>query len=301
MKKYPFKYSFDVPESKKVRVIIDTDCKNEADDQYALVHAMMTPKFKISGIIAAHYGRSGSMEKSYDEIVRVLDYMEIPGAVPVLKGADRAISSENTPVISEGSELIIREALKDDPSPLYVLFWGPLTDMASAYLCKPEIASKLNVIWIGGAAWPVGGPEFNLSNDIKAANVVMKSDIPVQMITIPAFRRVHVSLAELEYRVYPYGKIGKYLFQQLIDYNNAVADTNPWTTGEGWCLGDSPTIGLLLNDHGYCCETHPAPLFSEDMYYIHGQNNRPIRVYQEIDARFVLEDFYAKLALNYSK
>ena len=37
------------------------------------------------------------------------------------------------------------------------------------------------------------------------------------------------------------------------------------------------------------------------MRCIHDQNNRPIRIYQEIDARFLLEDFFAKLALNYSK
>ena len=137
--------------------------------------------------------------------------------------------------------------------------------------------------------------EYNLHNDIKAANVVMKSDIPVQMITIPAFRRVYVSLAELEYRVYPYGKIGKYLFRQLVDYNNAVANRNHWSTGEGWCLGIHLLLGFLLNDHGYCCETHPAPLFSEDMYYIHDQKNRPIRIYQEIDARFVLKIFMLNL------
>ena len=31
-------YQYQVPENKKIRVIIHTDCKNEADDQYALVH-----------------------------------------------------------------------------------------------------------------------------------------------------------------------------------------------------------------------------------------------------------------------
>lgn len=33
--------AFRVPETKRVRIIIDTDCKNEADDQYALVHHLL--------------------------------------------------------------------------------------------------------------------------------------------------------------------------------------------------------------------------------------------------------------------
>lgn len=41
----PEKYK--VPENKKMRVIIDTDAACEADDQYAIVHALMTQKFII--------------------------------------------------------------------------------------------------------------------------------------------------------------------------------------------------------------------------------------------------------------
>ena len=43
----------------------------------------------------------------------------------------------------------------------------------------------------------------------------------------------------------------------------------------------------------------PAPRIAEDMTYIHGQDNREIRVYKYLDARLTLEDFFAKLALNF--
>lgn len=62
MKKW--NYIFDVPDGKKVRMIVDTDCKNEADDQFALAHHLMTPKFIVTGIIGAHFNkvrRSGGM------------------------------------------------------------------------------------------------------------------------------------------------------------------------------------------------------------------------------------------------
>lgn len=44
-----------VPEKKRVRMIVDTDCKNEADDPFALVHHLLTPMFDVRGIIAAHF------------------------------------------------------------------------------------------------------------------------------------------------------------------------------------------------------------------------------------------------------
>lgn len=36
-----------------------------------------------------------------------------------------------------------------------------------------------------------------------------------------------------------------------------------------------------------------------DMYYIHRQNNRPIKGIHSLDTRFTREDFYAKLVINY--
>ena len=53
MKKW--NYAFTVPDQKKVRMIVYTDCKNEADDQFALAHHLMTPKFLVKGIVAGHF------------------------------------------------------------------------------------------------------------------------------------------------------------------------------------------------------------------------------------------------------
>jgi inosine-uridine nucleoside N-ribohydrolase len=302
MKEYPYNYSFEVPAKKKVRLIIDTDCKNEADDQFALVHALMTPKFNIAGVIGAHYGTAkclDSMQQSYDEINRVLEYMDLKGKVPVFKGAERAIPDERTPAPSEGSELIIREALKDDPLPLYVLLWGPVTDVGSALLQRPEIAEKLHVVWLGGGPYPQGGREYNLSNDIHAANVMMKSRADVSMIVENSFRHVNMSLAELELKVSRRGKIGWYLFKQLTDFNMAYGESPEWPYGESWNLGDTPTIAVMLNPMDFAWEWITAPLFTQDMYYVRCPQNRSIRIYKDLDARYVLEDFFAKLQLNY--
>ena len=49
-------------------------------------------------------------------------------------------------------------------------------------------------------------------------------------------------------------------------------------------------------------EMIPAPRFdTETMKYIHGQENRKIRVYHKLNDRLTLEDFFCKLQLNFPK
>ena len=287
---------FNIPEEKMVRVILDTDAKNEVDDQFAIVQAVLSESFDLCGIIAAHFGNEKSkqsMQDSYDEINKVLALMGRED-ITVLHGAANALETEHIPVESEGARFIIEEAMKEDESPLYIAFLGPLTDMASALLMQPEIAKKnITVIWIGGRDWPVGGWEYNLKNDVLSANVVFKSEVQLWQVPRNVYRMMPVSHAELWTRVRPYGAIGKYLAENVVDFNNE------WTSRprEFRILGDSPAVGLILyNDCGEW-EWKPAPEFDANMNYVHNGKNRPIKVYKNIDARFILEDLYAKLEL----
>jgi purine nucleosidase len=291
---------YDVPQPKKLRLIINTDAKNEADDQFAIVHALLTPRFMIKGIIAAHYGTERtehSMLESYRECETILSLMNMREDVYLCKGAERAMKDEQSPELSEGSELIIREALSDDPSPLFVVFLGPLTDLASAYLAEPSIAGRMTAVWIGGGKWPEGEREFNLLNDIDAANAVMASPIELWMVPRTVYTSIRVSLAELALKVRPCGELGAYLFRQMIEVNDDRGDNMRFPLGEAWALGDSPAISLLIDAHPYDYELKPAPRFTKDMRYVHNDHDRLIRVYQRVDARFTLEDMFAKIAL----
>lgn len=294
------KYKFAVPHQKQIRVIINTDAKNEADDQYAIVHALLTPRFQVKGIIGAHFAykqAAQSMKDSVDEVLKLVDMLNLTGQIPVLSGAPGPMPDEKTPIDSEGARFIIEEAMKEDSRPLYVLFIGTLTDLASAYLLEPRIADKMTAVWVGGGTYPDGHPEFNLMNDIHSGNVVFGSQIPLWQVPLDVAAVMKVSLAELQYRVEPYGEVGKYLFDQLIEVNDKYADVPQWPDGESWILWDSVVIGLLLDEHKFFYKMKPAPAFSNDMHYIHHGQSRGIRVYTHIESRFIMEDFYAKLAL----
>lgn len=130
-------YTFSVPDNKRVRMIVSTDCKNEADDQFALAHHLMTPMFILKGIVPCHfnmfsrdYGDGHTAQASMDEVNKVLDLMDRQGVCPVCKGSEFPMKDEQTPAVSDGAKLIAEEAMKDDPHPLFIACQGALTDVA---------------------------------------------------------------------------------------------------------------------------------------------------------------------------
>ena len=133
-------FDVDYPPHARQRVIVNTDAKNECDDQFAIVQAILTPSFELHGIIHAHFGdkkSKTSLKDSHDETMLVLKLMDLEGKVRVEDGATHAMPDETTPVDSPGAQLIIEEAMKDDDRPLFIAFYGPVTDIASALLLKP--------------------------------------------------------------------------------------------------------------------------------------------------------------------
>ena len=189
------------------RLIVDADAKNEADDQYAIVHALLSPTLDVRGLVAAHFGTSRSdrsMLDSREEVDLLLDLMGIHDVV-VANGAPTPIPDEHTPADSAGSRLIVAESLLATPEdPLHVAFLGPLTDMASAILIDPDLVHRpVVVIWIGGPGYDGilhegRGIEFNLSNDIAAANVVFDSGVTIWQVPSNVYSQVSVGYAELD-------------------------------------------------------------------------------------------------------
>ena len=291
-----------LPLEKQIRVVISSDVKNEADDQFAIAHQLLTPMFDVRGIIAAHFeskapGSETTMEQSYRELLTLLAAAGIDD-VPALRGCRAPLRKETDTPQSEGVDFLIAEALRDDPRPLYVTCQATLTDVAAALNRCPEIAERLTVVWIGGFPYPAGGAEFNLLQDVPAARAVMASRCALWQLPVNVYSSMEVTMAELAARVRPCGALGRYLYGEIEDYNLHTDEPADLRRGENWCLGDSPVVGALLgcgwrgNFH-----TETAPLIADDMRYLPNPGGRPIRVYDFVDVRFILEDMYAKLSL----
>lgn len=279
------------------RVILNTDAKNEADDQFAIVHALLSETLDMRGLIAAHFGEHRSTTSMLDSRAEIDHLLDLMGRedVRVENGAAAALPDETTPVDSPGARLILEEAHREDAGPLQIAFLGPLTDMASALLLDPSIAqTDTTVIWIGGPGYEVREPgercEFNLGNDIAAANVVFRSEIRIWQVPRTAYVMTSVGYAELEEKVRPCGELGAYLVDQLIDWN-ATWHREPI---EHRALGDSPAVGLMLNPLGGLFRTRPAPTFGAEGGLLPGTGGT-VRVCEMYDGRYLLEDMFAKL------
>lgn len=288
-------FEYYVQEQKRVRVLLDTDAACEADDPFAVAQALLTPRFDVRGVIAEHFYPAGGIDSAAQsrQVIDHLLALTRRNDVPAVTGAAEPLPDERTPRPSDGAALIIREALSDSPLPLFVLCQGAVTNVASALLMRPEIASRFTCVWIGGAAYPDGGWEFNLTNDVNAANVLLSSRVALWQVPMDCYTQLQVGYAELQRRVRPCGALGRYLFDQMQDYGRTAS----WIAGESWALGDSPAVGLALNPSCGRYEERPAPRADADGRYLPGDPARRIRVYRTVDARYILEDLYAKLAI----
>ncbi len=304
---------YDIPANKQIRIFIDTDADCEADDHYAIAHALMTHKCEVRGIMAEHYGGKipQEMEKSYEEIRKVC---LLCGADPslVFKGAEASMREETDLRNSEGAEALVREAMSGDTRPLFVICQGALTNVAAAILKEPAVCEHMLLVVIGGANYPAGAYEFNTMNDRHAFNVVMQSRVPCWIVPEEVYSTMQVGMCELMDRIAPCGELGKYLTDRTLQtveiMNQAVPDyseADPYgyaigfPNGESWSLGDSCGIGLLISHHSGDYQEVTAPLVLPDGSYDIPKEGKRVRWYSQINGRFVLEDFFSKMEYNF--
>lgn len=306
------------PTDKSIRVIADTDCSCECDDQFCIAHMLMTPRFDMCGIIAEHYAEPDSEQKSYEEIKRVMSLMDVEDSgIKVLHGAKQAMVDIHTPVDSEGARFIVEEAMKDDSRPLFICGQAACTNIASAYLMEPRIARNVVVIWIGGRSYPEGGFEFNQNNDLNAARVLFQSDLELWQVPFNVYTAMKISFFEMLNHVYPCGKIGEYLVKHTMEVSGGISENVIGSRGsdmskgaaitsfggELWSLGDSVCVGLMMNNTlgKFHMEKAPDELDNGGFYEWSGRKGREIRVYDTIDNRFIIQDMFEKFQFYFGK
>jgi hypothetical protein len=210
------------------RMALDTDAYNEVDDQFALVHTLLSPdRVKLEAIYAAPFHNSRStgpgdgMWKSYQEIERVVDLVSLHRP-EVFAGSEAWLTSGNAP-LSPASEDLIERALKDEGGPLHVVAIGAPTNVSAALALCPEIVKNVIVIWLGGNAlyWPTAR-EFNLYQDPLASRILLGSG--VALVHVPCLGvadHLVTTRAEIGRYVAPAGRVGEFLGRRYMDY---VAD-----------------------------------------------------------------------------
>ncbi len=191
-------------------MLIDTDAGCEVDDQYAIALALLSPeRFRIEGFVSQQWGSPDTLDRSVEEIERVIEKAGMAGQFPVHRGAP-PLQWIDVPERADGVDFIVETALASDPDdPLWVISLGAISNVASAYLTEPAIADHIRLLWHTRSQWPVRGANFNILGDLNAARRVFCSDIPLVMFDTGTYLRW--TIEESEERIKPHGPLGDYL------------------------------------------------------------------------------------------
>jgi purine nucleosidase len=187
----------------RVDVVIDTD--PGIDDAIALLLALRSPELDVRGITVVH--GNVPVEVGFRNAHRVLDLAgrrEIPvsqgAAGPLLRPATTAEAVHGTHGLGDldpweeplephelfGPAFLVR-LLEETEEPLTVITLGPLTNVAIALLSAPHAAPRIERVVAMGGAYRVEGnvtpsAEFNVYADPEAAEVVLRSGVPITLV-----------------------------------------------------------------------------------------------------------------------
>lgn len=286
------------PPTSKVRMILDTDTFNEIDDQFAIVYALFSQeKLQVEAIYAAPFlnNRSTSpldgMDKSYEEILRILKRINMSHDNFVYKGSNTFLNNVNEPLQSEAANDLVKRAMETpDDELLYVVAIGAITNIASAILIEPKIIEKIVVVWLGGHAlhWP-NTSEFNLQQDVVSAQTVLNCGVPLVLIPcMGVTSHLHTTLSEMKQFVKGKGEIGDFLTMRFEEYHD-----NHYAYSK--VIWDLAAIAYLVNHHFIPTQIIHSPVLTDQRTYSVDASRHFIRYAYHVDRDAIFRDFFTKL------
>lgn len=282
----------------KVNMVLDTDTFNEIDDQFAIVYALLSPeRINVQAIYAAPFynslssGPQDGMEKSYNEILAILERMNVASDGFVFKGSTSYLPSDEEPVDSPAARDLIAKALAaPDDEPLYVVAIGAITNVASAILLEPRIIEKIVVVWLGGhmLSWR-DTKEFNLIQDIPAARVLLDSGVPFTIIPCHGVAsHLLTTLPEINQYVRGRGAVGDFLAERYEDCcDNHFAYSR--------VIWDLSAIAYLVDPSFVPVDLVHSPVLTDQCTWSQDTTRHLIRVAVSVRRDAIFRDFFLKL------
>ena len=270
------------------RVIIDADTGNEVDDLYALARILLDPSIEVTALNAAHWQTShwtveNSMENSHRLNQELLGKLGLK--VNTFRGASaRMYDWGDRAQHSAAAYEIIKQAKADDK--VYIIALGALTNVASAVFIEPDIASKLELYWLGTTmdfdTGVLKRNDFNPLMDPFALDYLLDSEVKMNIIPVNVASKMKIDFDEMEKKIGNH-YLGKHLQKRWIDHIDG--DRRSRT------LWDLALVSIFL---------HPDFAETKIINTSKDSGNRPITFYKSIDTRAIYQDFY-KTVLAFEK
>ncbi len=286
------------PPTGRVSIVLDTDTYNEIDDQFALAYALLSPdQIDLEAIYAAPFqnprstGPADGMEKSYEEILRVLERVGASREGRVFRGSDRFLPGADHPVESDAArDLVDRAMARPDGDPLYVVAIAAITNVASAILMEPRILDRIVVVWLCGQPhdWPTT-VEFNLCQDVPASQAVFDCGVP--LVHIPCknvAEHLRTTQPEVQHYARGQGDLASYLLQIFSNYaDNRFAWSKP--------LWDISAVAYCVNPAWVPTIVVPSPRLTSKHTWSRDPARHSIRVALDVNRDAIYGDLFRKL------
>lgn len=279
----------------KINVILDTDTYNECDDQFALSYMLKSQDiFNIEAITVAPYSHKArnetvisGREKSYNEILKICNWLNFDTTNKVFKGAKDYICN-GYKQDNDAVNKIIEIALKNNKT--YIMAIGAITNVALAIKKEPKIINKIEVIWLGGhSLLQNNNLDFNFRQDVNAVRIVFESKVKL---TIIPCKNVASNLRTSVYELNHYLKDKSELCNYLIDrfYNDGYHGIQ-----ERRVIWDISVIAYMINKDWFTSEIISCPNIKDDTAYELTTDNHKITMINYIDVNKVYTDLFKKL------
>ena len=285
------------PDKRPIRMVLDTDTGNEIDDQFAVVYALISPELDVQAVYAAPFtnnrssGPADGMEKSYEEILRILSRLEKSPDGFAFKGSTRYLSDLKNPERSAAALDLVERARKSSPKdPLYVAAVGAISNVANAILMDPSIIRNIVVVWLGGNGhnWP-HQREFNFRQDLKASRIIFDCGVPfVQLPCTPVVTHFTTTVPEMERYVAGRGAIGDYLLKIFKEYRK---DHFGWSK----VLWDMTAVAWVIDDKSLPSDLVHSPIVTDNYTLSFDQSRHLIRTVNFVQRDPIFRDFFTKL------
>jgi pyrimidine-specific ribonucleoside hydrolase len=204
------------------KVIIDTDMAG--DDWFAILYLLQNPKVDVIAITVTGTGEAHCDPgvKNAVGLVALAEHTPIPVScgretplagdhtfpdgwradVDTMKGI--SLPEGNNSADTENVNELLTTVLQISDTPVEVLTLGPLTNLADFISIHPEFKKEISKITVMGGALNVPGnltsyvpdnssAEWNIYVDPTAANIVLKSEIPVTMVGLDATNQARLT------------------------------------------------------------------------------------------------------------
>jgi inosine-uridine nucleoside N-ribohydrolase len=149
------------------------------------------------------------------------------------------------------------------------------------------------VVWLGGndLNWPHQN-EFNLKQDVLAAQVVLNSGVPfVIMPCQPVVSHFHTTIPELEHYLKGKNKLSDYLYNIVVEYSGG---RDAWSK----VIWDVTAVAWLVDSSWIPTNLVHSPVLTDQVTYSVDHSRHFMRMATSLNRDAIFRDLFQKLTEN---